>query len=148
MISTNACNKLENYELAPKIMDGSYTLLKSISGQDTALLLRFTFTDGDGNVGLRDADTFPPNDRNLFVDYYERQSGGFTKILIPNTDDTLNFNSRIRDFGSGTAAKGMVEMHINISFVIADTIRFDYSIQDKSGNRSNWLSTGKIPLNN
>ncbi len=143
-----ACNKIEQYDERPIITLSSYELLKNESGFDTSLLLKFTFTDGDGNVGLSDRDDNPPFDNNVIVDYFEKQDGLFTKILIPGSTDTLNFNSRIKSFGNGTSTKAEVSININIAVVIADTVRFDYFILDKDLNKSNTVTTGQIVLNN
>ncbi len=143
-----ACNKVESYDNNPFILESSYELEKNASGFDTGLVLKFTYTDGDGNVGLRDADTVPPYDKNVMIDYYEKQNGVFTKILIPGTSDTLNFNSRIKEFGVGNPTKAEVSVKINIGVVIADTVRFDFYILDKDLNRSNKKSTGPIGLRN
>jgi hypothetical protein len=143
-----ACNKLEEYDDRPIITEGSYSLLQNAQGKDTSLVLKFTFTDGDGNVGLSANDTMPPYDTNVKIDYLEKIDGVFTKILIPGTTDTLNFNSRIKTFGSNTPTKAEVEVKVNISVVLADTVKFDYYILDKNLNRSNKMSTGTIVLNN
>ncbi len=143
-----ACNKLETYDNRPIITESSYSLLQNASGFDTSLVLKFTFTDGDGNVGLSNSDTMPPYDFNVMIDYFEKRDGKFTKILIPGSTDTLNFNSRIKEFGSKNPTKAEVELKVNISVVIADTVKFDYYILDKSLNKSNVITTGPIVLNN
>lgn len=143
-----SCNKLEEYDNRPIITESSYDLLKNASGKDTALVLKFTFTDGDGDVGLSDADTIAPNNTNVKIDYLEKLDGVFSKILIPGTTDTLNFNSRIKKFGSNNPTKAQVEVKVNIQVVLADTVRFDYYIVDKALNRSNKVTTGPIVLSN
>jgi hypothetical protein len=148
LVSILACNEVESYDEKPIITEHSYSLLQNASGFDTALLLEFTYTDGDGDVGLSDRDTFPPNDKNVLIEYYEKLDGQFNKILIPGTTDTLNFNSRIKRFGNGTDTRAEVSVNINIGVVIADTVRFDYYIVDRKLNKSNRVSTGEIVLNN
>lgn len=143
-----ACNKLETYDDRPIITESSYSLLQNDAGVDTSLVLKFTFTDGDGNVGLSTNDTIAPYDANVMIDYYEKIDGVFTKIIIPGTTDTLNFNSRIKAFGSGNPTKAEVEVKVNISVVLADTVKFDYYILDKDLNKSNTVTTGTIVLNN
>ena len=68
---------------------------------------------------------------------------------MPGTTDTLNFNSRIRDYTitGANAAQAEVALNINISVVLADTIMFEYYLRDKALNVSNKLSTGPIALN-
>lgn len=143
-----ACNKLETYDDRPIITQSSYSLLQNDAGVDTSLVLKFTFTDGDGNVGLSTKDTIAPYDANVMIDYYEKIDGVFTKITIPGSTDTLNFNSRIKEFGSGNPTKAEVDVKVNISVVLADTVKFDYYILDKDLNKSNTVTTGTIVLNN
>ena len=57
-----ACNKVPLYPDEPILTDGSFELLKNSIGQDTAVLIKFKFTDGDGDLGLTAADTIPPYD--------------------------------------------------------------------------------------
>jgi hypothetical protein len=147
-LSISACNKLETYDELPIIIESSYELQKNFAGLDTGLVLKFTYTDGDGNVGLSTRDTMPPYDKNVMVDYFEKQGNDFVKILIPGTTDTLNFNSRIKEFGVGNPTKAEVSVKIDIGVVIADTVRFDYYILDKDLNKSNVVSTGPIALKN
>jgi hypothetical protein len=144
-----ACNKVPLYPDEPILTDGSYELLKNSIGQDTAVLIKFKFTDGDGDLGLTAADTIPPYDKNLFVAYFQKVDGKFEKIVLPGTTDTLNFNSRIRDYNitGANAAQAEVSLNINISVVLADTILFEYYLRDKARNISNKLSTGPIALN-
>jgi hypothetical protein len=144
-----ACNKVPLYPDEPILTDGSYELLKNSIGQDTAVLIKFKFTDGDGDLGLTAADTIPPYDKNLFVAYFQKVDGKFEKIVLPGTTDTLNFNSRIRDYNitGANAAQAEVSLNINISVVLADTIMFEYYLRDKARNISNKLSTGPIALN-
>ncbi len=141
---TFACNKVENFADEPKITQASYTLLKNSIGQDTAVLLKFRFTDGDGDLGVSQNDT----STNLFIDYLEMENGLFKHIFVPNdsTNQILNFNSRINEYSSGPGAEGEVEYSIDISFVFADTIRFDYYLRDKAYHKSNLITTGPIIL--
>jgi len=144
-----ACNKVPLYPDEPILTDGSFELLKNSIGQDTAVLIKFKFTDGDGDLGLTAADTIPPYDKNLFVAYFQQVDGHFERIVLPGTTDTLNFNSRIRDYNitGANAAQAEVSLNINISVVLADTILFEYYLRDKARNISNKLSTGPIALN-
>lgn len=143
-----SCNKLETYDDRPIITDSSFELLKNSIGQDTSLLVKFTYTDGNGDVGLTDADSIAPYNANVMIDYYEKIDGEFTKILIPGTTDTLNFNSRIKKFGSNNPTKAEVKVKVDISILLADTVRFDVYILDKQLNRSNTVKIGPIALTN
>lgn len=143
-----ACNKLETYDDRPIITESSYELLKDVSGNDTSLLVKFTYTDGNGDVGLTDADSISPYDANVMIDYFENIDGEYTKILIPGTTDTLNFNSRIKKFGSNNPTKAEVQVKVDISILLADTVRFDVYILDKQLNRSNTVKIGPIALTN
>lgn len=144
-----SCKVDTNFSKTPHIFEGSYSILKALDGSDSVVVIKFKFTDGDGNVGLTQSDTTPPHNRNLFVDYFEKeQDGVFRKQLIPKSTDTINFNSRIDDLKSvsKTPLEGIVELSINVEISNADTIRFDYYIEDRDFHKSNLISTGPISL--
>lgn len=71
----SSCFKNQEYPVEPMISDPSFTLLG-----DSAIL-NFSFTDGDGDIGLDPGDTLSPYEPdsfyyyNLYIDYYEKRCG-------------------------------------------------------------------------
>lgn len=144
-----SCKEQEESSTIPRIFKESYEKFANAAGRDTSVFIRFSFIDGDGNIGLTQADSVPPFDKNLYVDYFQKENGVFKKVIIPQSSDTLNFNSRIAELDpnhTGKTIRGEVELNINVSIALRDTIRFDFYITDRDLNRSNTLSTGEIVL--
>ena len=112
--------------------------------------LIFSFTDGDGDIGLSAGDTLPPYNKgsdyyyNLFITYKELQHGILTPIDLP-----LPFNTRlpvITPSGNNKAIKGEMEVKLDIYNPLStyDTICFDFYIVDRALHKSNVVSTPLI----
>jgi hypothetical protein len=136
----SSCQKQETYPLEPIIAFNSFTVY-----QDSAIL-SLDFTDGDGNIGLTNADSLKPYDSNLFLTYYEKQKGVFKKIELP-----LPFNYRIpliNKSGKEKPLKGTISVNITPTFYNPfskfDTLKFDVIIKDRALNISNTISTPEV----
>ena len=76
-----ACKKPVQYSKTPEIKFISFEKISQTDG-----LLTYYFQDGDGDLGLDEADKYSPFDTssiyyyNFFCDYYEKQHGIFVKI--------------------------------------------------------------------
>ncbi|MDD3744611.1 MAG: hypothetical protein PHX54_13390, partial [Lentimicrobiaceae bacterium] len=99
-----ACKKYEEYPPEPKIEFLDFTLLRDAQGIDQRGVLRFGYTDGDGNIGLTRHDSVAPYDYNLFIRYYEQKNGVFEEVFLVTPRyindttvvyDTATFNGRI-----------------------------------------------------
>ncbi|MBX7203649.1 MAG: hypothetical protein IT240_03340 [Bacteroidia bacterium] len=160
-LGLGACHKEADYPDTPEIRFISFTRLTNIHGKDSLGLLRFSFTDGNGDIGLGSADTLAPFNKgseyyfNFFITYYEKQSGTFVKVTLPPPypgADTLSSNSRIPDLRGKTnmrAVEGEIEMKLFTvnPFSAYDTICYEVSICDRALNRSNTIKTPEIALN-
>jgi hypothetical protein len=160
LLCLNGCEKEAKYPDEPIIRFISFNQLKDQSGKDSLGILRFSFTDGNGDIGLGPADTMPPFNKgsefyyNFFVTYFEKQSGSFIKVTLPPPfpgADTLSSNSRIPDIQEqtkGRPVEGEIEMTLFTAnpFSSYDTIRYELSICDRALNRSNTLITPEIIL--
>ncbi len=153
-----SCKKYEEYPPEPKIDFLDFVLLRDAQGIDQRGVLRFSFTDGDGNIGLYDYDTLPPYDYNLFVRYFEKRNGSFQEVFlvtpryIDDTTivyDTATFNGRIpilTPAGKNKAISGEIEdtLFINNPLSAFDTIMFEVFIRDRDLNESNVIQTPPI----
>jgi hypothetical protein len=146
----SACMEKEDYPDVPAIQYVSFTKISNGSGIDEKGILKISFTDGDGNIGLSDQDTFPPYNigsqwyYNFFINYYERQHGMLTKIDLPFT-----LNARIPPIeGSGpnhpTKGEIEIELYFNNPLSVYDTIVFEASICDRLLQMSNQVRSGDI----
>jgi len=151
-----ACRKAETYPIIPEIKFESYLRLynPTLNVYDRGVL-KISFTDGDGDIGLRQDQTAPPYDYNFFIDYFEIQYGDtvqvFPTIIDPGTGeiDTLTFNQRIpylTPLGSIKSIEGDIEdtlqaYNFNSTF---DTIMFTAYIVDRALHKSNTIITPLI----
>lgn len=156
----SACKKYDEFPPEPAIEFLDFTLLRDAQGLDQRGVLRFGFSDGDGNIGLFDNDTLPPFDYNLFIRYFERQNGEFREVFLITPTyindstivyDTSNFNGRIPDLmpaGKNKAISGEIEdtLFVNNPLSTFDTIMFEVYIQDRDLNKSNVIQTPAIVI--
>ncbi len=149
----SGCSKDPDLPVEPAITFVSFTKVLNNSGKDDKGILKINFTDGDGDIGLTDADIDPPYDTssmyyyNCFITYYEKQHGTYVAVDLPLTN-----NARIplvEDAGLGNALTGDVdiELYINNPFSAFDTIRFDLFIVDRALHHSNTITTADIIIN-
>lgn len=156
LIILDACNKAETYPIIPEIEFESYLRLfnPSLNVYDRGVL-KISFTDGDGDIGLRQDQTEPPYDYNFFINFFEIQYGDTVQIFPTITDpgtgdiDTLTFNQRIpylTPLGSIKSIQGEIEdtlqaYNFNSTF---DTILFTAYIVDRKLHKSNTITTPLI----
>jgi len=150
VFSLSGCLKREEYPIEPKIKFENFIKYTNENGIDTKGLLVFSFTDGDGDIGLAPHDTLPPYHRegdyyfNFFIFYNELQNGQIVSVELPQP-----FHIRlpvITPTGNNKAIKGEIEVEIDIFNPIStyDTILFDFFIVDRALNHSNTERTPPI----
>jgi hypothetical protein len=124
---------------------------------DSASLV-ISFTDGDGDIGLRQSDTtgnFSSTNyfhHNLFVEYYEKDDAlGWVRGKTLAGDD-INFLYRVPYLtpnGNNKALKGEIAVTIEPTYynpfsTQSDTIMFKISLADRNLNVSNVVESGVI----
>ena len=160
-----ACQKPVEYPVEPKIAYEGFTYLmnpdSTFSGEGVVV---FSYTDGDGDLGLDDSDTLPPfglNDAhyyNMVVDYLKSVNGQFVKTPLlswnPQTQsfDTVTFNARfrrLRDSEEPKAISGKIEYKLTVQNPLSpnDTIKFEIRILDRALHESNVIQTEAICTN-
>lgn len=144
------CKEEQIFPVEPYIEYISFTKIQNSQGIDEKGILKLSFTDGDGDIGLSDDDTEPPFDSssiyysNFFITYFEKQKGEYKEIVVP-----IPFNSRIpiiNPSGKSRSIRGEleIELYINNPFTVYDTIKFDCFIVDRALHHSNTISTPEI----
>ena len=142
-----ACKKREQYSNIPEISYKSFEKIPNSTNVDDKAFLTISFTDGDGDIGLKSEDTLPPYNvggnyyYNYFIDYYELQGDSFVKIDLP-----ISNNSRIPFVEPNLAELGVrgeieIELYINNIMSNADSIRYELYILDRALNKSNVVTT-------
>ena len=161
-LAVSACQKPVEYPIEPKIAYEGFTYLmnpdSTFSGEG---VISFSYTDGDGDLGLDDADTLPPfgfNDAhyyNMVVDYLKCVNGEFVKtpLLSWNAQtqsyDTVSFNARfkrLRDSEEPKAISGTMDYKLTVQnpFSPNDTVKFEIRIFDRALHESNVILTEPI----
>lgn len=149
-----SCTEEINFSEIPHIEFVSFTKIQNSSGIDDKGVLKITFTDGDGDLGLAKEDTaYPYNYENkyyynFFIRYFEKQNGKYVEVELP-----LTFNARIPYITPESEEKALqgdidIELFINNPFSSYDTIKYDIYIVDRALNESNIISTPDIIINN
>jgi len=170
MLIVWACQKEVEYPVEPHIEYTGFTYLfnadSTFSGEG---IVSFSYTDGDGDLGLDDNDTmapFGPNDShyyNMVIDYMKLVDGQFVKmpLLSPHVPidsadtqlyDTVSFNARFHrllDQDDPKAISGTMEYTMPVQNPLSpnDTIRFEIRILDRALHESNTIQTESIITN-
>jgi len=160
-----ACQKPVEYPIEPKIAYEGFTYLlnpdSTFSGEG---IISFSYTDGDGDLGLDDGDTLPPfgphdaHYYNMVVDYLKCVNGEFVKTPLlswnPQTQtfDTITFNARfkrLRDLEEPKAISGKMDYRLVVQnpFSPNDTVKFEIRILDRALHESNSIQTDAIITN-
>lgn len=160
-----SCQEKMEYPIEPKI---SYNGLGYVMNADSTLtgevVLSLSYTDGDGDLGLDNADTlypFGPNDPyyyNLIIDYLKWNGSQFVETPLVSWNqqthsyDTVSFNARIKTLVSSDEEKpisGTIDYTMMVYNPLApnDTIKFKVHIIDRALHESNTIETDAIWFN-
>ena len=151
----NSCNEGEEFPTIPEISFKSYKVYKNVANKDTALVLTIEFKDGDGDIGLGEADTFPPFNfggdyyYNMYVHYYEFIDSQYQEVTPnPFSNDTLRYQYRLPDDISpqtnNKAIKGEINLLINDVLASHNPIKFSIYIYDRNLHMSNVVESPEI----
>ena len=171
VLAVCSCQKKVEYPIEPRIAYEGFTYLfnpdSTFSGEG---VIAFSYTDGDGDLGLDDGDTlYPfgfhdPHYYNMEVDYLKSVNGVFVKtpLLSPHVPtnpadtlvlyDTVTFNARfkrLRDIEEPRAISGTMEYKLTVQnpFSPNDTVKFEIRILDRALHESNTIQTDPIITN-
>ena len=166
-----SCQKPVEYPIEPKIEYQGFTYLfnadSTFSGEG---VISFSYSDGDGDLGLDEGDTLSPfgfRDAyyyNMVVDYMKRVNGVFVKtpLLSPHVPtspadtlvlyDTVTFNARfkrLRDSEEPKAISGTMDYKLTVQNPLSpnDTVKFEIHILDRALHESNVIQTEPIITN-
>ncbi|MDL2296501.1 hypothetical protein LJC68_06880 [Bacteroidales bacterium OttesenSCG-928-B11] len=151
VLSFPSCDRPPAYSIIPEIVsyDGfEYYIDERFNSPKGKL--SFTFTDGDGDVGLSESDTLPPFNRgsehhyNFILSYYEKQNGEFVLIEPPQT-----MNTRIPVLSNAVPESIEVRFSIDLDLnplSVYDTIKLEFFIYDRKLHKSNVMTTPELIL--
>lgn len=147
----SSCLKTDEYPDEPVIEFNEFAQLGD-SGRVT-----FSFTDGDGDLGLDDGDNQAPFDtgsvyyNNVFITYYEKVNGVWEQGISP-AGYPIEFKYRIERItptGKNKALKGKIIVYIvpicyDMFSADNDTTKYSIKIVDRALHESNSIESGEI----
>ena len=150
VVLLSSCLKQEDFPSRPDVnYIGFFPNLAATSKADSLGFVKFEFTDGDGDLGLNDADSEgdfalgQPYYYNLFVRYFEKQNGTFVEVVPP-----LPFNvrfKRLSSVGGNGSIQGEMDVRVYADITsIYDTVRYEMYIVDRAKQHSDTLVTEEI----
>lgn len=157
-----SCQKKVEYPIEPNITyQGLGYLMDADSTLTGEVVISIGYTDGDGDLGLDDADTlypFGPNDPhyyNLIIDYLKWDGTAFveTPLLSWNQTtqsyDTISFNARFKRLvfnDEEKAISGIIDYKMLVFNPLSpnDTVKFRVHLIDRALHESNTIETGTI----
>lgn len=136
----NSCTDEDTYPITPEIKFKSLEIFQNVSQLDS-VVLTFSFTDGDGDIGSVTTDSLS---RDVFVKFYELRNG----VFIPFDDPFGAFNYRVpylEPRGNNKSLKG--DIRINVDYNVLqpnDTVKYELYLKDRAGHQSNTITTSTI----
>ena len=137
----------------PKITFDGIEIIKNAQDTDSLLYINFNYEDEDGDLGLEDSDTSGAfrGMNNLVINFYEKNLGIYTPLLIPGTAEEAQFSQRFPSLtptGKNKDITGAMSVlfAINALEIYADTISFDLYIIDRKLNESNLIEVSDVHL--
>lgn len=158
IVLTVGCKQEVIYPIIPAIKYKATVIQKSVLGKDSALKLTISYTDGDGDLGLRQEDIAPPFDAgtfyyNMYVYYYELIEGKWCEVTVSEfIKDTIRIKYRfpyLTPNSGNKAIKGDIENTFSLpSRDSLTTIKLKFYIYDRMLHKSNVDSSDIITYSN
>jgi hypothetical protein len=145
-----ACEPLEKVGEVPEIRFKSYTpvMVDTYGIQRPGAILAFTFEDGNADFGI-DPTLEDPDTANLFLHPYQKLDGQYDSIDFHTYGRWYPIlrDAKMDRTSGNTTVKGEIQLTI-VYFLPPpfDTIRYDFYITDRAGNKSNVESTIDIAV--
>lgn len=154
-----SCKTTEfNFPIEPVLSLNETPKQFQLNGKDSAVEISIHYTDGDGDIGLESSDTIAPFNfgspyfYNLLVSVYQVNNGLSSKIAIPLSSDSVNFNDRIGNItptGKNKAIFGDLTLKIRAlpyPGIQPDSMFYTVQIIDRQLHKSNVLTTPVLPF--
>jgi hypothetical protein len=146
-----SCKKLEQLPPVPHIEFTNFKVfdtLDILGNRSKGGRLKFTFQDGDGDIGLNPPVAGQLDSTNLFLTLYRQVNG--VKTQVPDNDPLKPSSYRIpymERLGRDKIIKGTISVtFLYLFYNPADTLSYDFYIEDRALNESNVVSTTQIVL--
>jgi hypothetical protein len=112
-----------------------------------------TFQDGDGDIGIPESDITSPDDLRMKY-LYKDQTGTFVPVdssFGTPQFDTLFYSYRVPNItpdGQYKALDGEIKIKLRAAPIFGphDVVKFEITLTDRAGNKSNVVSTNEITV--
>lgn len=152
VVGLASCLKREEFPNRPDLE--FIGIIAAVQPADSLGVIRFSFTDGDGDLGLDAGDTLnefasgEPYHFNLIARYFDKRDGEYVEWIPP----TPLLNARFKRLSS-EGGSGALEGEMDYGFAARpgapfDTIRYEIYIVDRSLQHSDTIVTPDIILSN
>lgn len=145
-----SCGKVESYPPEPFIRYEGFKLTDTVDLLGNKKLigaLRFSFIDGDGDLGIDEAQYPQGGVYNLFFTMFEKTEGVFVKVGEDKLPTPINYIIPYMErTGQNKTLKGVVQVDFEYFFFSFDTIRYDFYVVDRANNQSNIETTPELVL--
>lgn len=142
---TWSCTKMEEFSAIPSISFKKFSK-STVNGIDDSVRVAISFTDGDGDIGLKDEETSAPYDVNLFITYFELQDGKY----IPIPEKSTYRIPYLVPSGKNKALRGDIAVKLSLppgrDAYNTDTVHFEIYMMDRALNKSNIITTPDLIL--
>lgn len=145
-----SCKKPKKYSEIPEVKYLSFRLFDTSDGLNDNVkmgILSFSFTDGDGDLGIMNYDTAAPLNTNIKISLYKKVDSTFQEVIFPLP---LNFTIPYLSASEGQnkTVKGEIRVKLNCDYQENyKIVKYKFHILDRAEHKSNVDSTGEIMLN-
>ncbi len=150
-LALGSCRKIEELPATPRIEFTSFTIFDTIDilgNNSKGGRLKFYFEDGDGDLGLKAPAGNQVDTTNLFLTLFRKTAGNM--VPAPDNDPLKPYSYRIPymvRLGQNKILKGTISVtFLYMFYSSADTIKYDFYIEDRALNESNVASTSEIVI--
>ncbi len=149
LLSGLSCQKIESLPEIPSISFKSFILkdtTDALGNVGKIGELTFDFEDGDGDIGLKPADSLTVDSTNLFFTMFNKIDGEFIEVSEDDLETTLNYRiPYIEKEGQNKALKGDIQIDFLYYHTFEyDTIKYSFFIVDRALHKSNIETTPEI----
>jgi hypothetical protein len=145
----SSCRKIEHLPPEPTIEYKSFLIFDTtdiLGNKAKGGRLKFSFRDGDGDIGMEQPSGEQTDTNNLIVTLYRKKGGEM--VLAPENDPLKPSSYRIPyidNQGQNKILKGTISVtFLYLFYSPYDTIRYEFFIKDRALHESNTVSTGEI----
>lgn len=151
--SVGSCRKIQVLPPEPHIEFTSFAVFDTtdiLGNSCKGGRLKFYFEDGDGDLGLKAAETGETDTTNMFLTLFRKANGVFTEV--PDNDLMKPSPYRIpylERTGQNKILKGTISVTFLYLFYMPednDTVMYKFYIKDRAEHYSDTVSTCEIPL--